>query len=224
MPPVPVVRQMPAGVNAINQGFQQQNMVIRPNDREVFHQPLYDRKNLASALTGEVAFFTKPVGDSDYLITYETGGTKTKTKRDTNLPSNGQDPSKDYSVFGMAVVFTPTARTVAATAATNGIRRDKDNIREGGWLNFKVIDKSILDIPLYMMPELNGESSVSTTANNSTVFGGPQFPQNMWSFGVPIQLPKSVNFSVVCKWDGTLTLAQSFDMAVVFFAKVRRPI
>jgi hypothetical protein len=205
-------------------GFGAQNQVVRPNDREVFHQPLYDRKELSTTLTGEVSFFTVPVGSADTLIRYETSASVSKTKRDTNLTSNGQDPSKDYSVYGVAMALIPNARTVAATAATNGIRRDKDNIREGGWLNFKIIDKNILDIPLLLIPELNAEASVASTANNSTVMGAPTFNVPMWSFGEPIQIPKATSFSVVCKWDGSLTLAQLFDMYIFFFAKVRRPV
>ena len=209
--------------DSASRGFEQKSMVVRPNDREVFHQPLYDRKNLSTSLTGDVAFFTNPIGSAETLVRYETAASITKTKRDTNLPGNGQDASKDYSVFGLSVAFIPAARTVKDTATTDGIRRDKDNIREGGWLNFKIVDKNICDIPLILIPELNGESGASSTRYGVSIYAGPSFAAPMWSFGEPIQIPKATNFSVVCKWDGTITLSQSFDMYVIFFAKVRRP-
>ena len=212
------------GGSGVTKGFQNSNMVVRPNDREIFHQPLYDRKNLAVSLSGDVSFFTIPVGAPDTLIRYETAASVNKTKRDTNLPSNGQDPSKDYAVFGVSMALIPAARTVAAVATTRGIRRDKDNIREGGWLNFKIIDKNLLDLPLILVPEINAEASVSTTGNDSTIFGGALWSSPMWSFGEPILIPKATSFSIVCQWNGTITLAQTFDMYVILFAKVRRPV
>jgi hypothetical protein len=214
-----------AGGNA-GIGFQAQNQVVRPNDREIFHQPLYDRKQLSTTvtLTGEVTFFSTPVGSSDTLIRYETAASVAKTKRDTNLPSNGQDPSKDYAVFGVSMALIPNARTVLATAAANNIRRDKDNIREGGWLNFKIIDKNILDLPLLLVPEVNAEGGVSTTVNNGTIFAGPNSTSPMWSFGEPIMIPKATSFSIKLTFDGSITTGQVFDCYIFLFAKVRRPV
>ena len=207
-------------------GFAAQNQVVRPNDREIFHQPLYDRKELSitTSLTGEVVFFSTPTGSPDTLIRYETAASVAKTKRDTNLSSNGQDPSKDYAVFGIAMALIPNTRTVLATASTNNIRRDKDNIREGGWLNFKIIDKNILDIPLLLIPEVNGEAGASTTVNNGTVFAGPNGAAPMWSFGEPIMIPKATSFSIKLTFDGTITTQQVFDCYLFLFAKVRRPV
>jgi len=217
------VRQMVGGAGG--SGFAQRNQVVRPNDREIFHQPLYDRQNLATgSLTGDVSFFVTPVGGSQTLIRYETAASVAKTKRDTNLPSNGQDPSKDYAVFGMACAFIPVQRDVSNNTATDGIRRDIDNIREGGYINFKIIDKQILDLPLILVPEVNAAGAISTTMTATTIYGGAQAMSAMWSFGEPIMIPKATYFTLKMTFDGTITLNQAYDVYMFLFAKVRRPV
>ncbi len=204
-------------------GFSAANAVLS-NQKEWFRQPLYDRVNLATSLTGEYRFFSVPIGTAATLIRYETAGSVAKTKRDTILITQGQDSSKDYSVQGISMALIPNARTVLATAATRGIRRDKDNIREGGWLNFKIVDKNILDIPLLLIPEANSEGGVSTTGNDATAWAANPAAGPMWNFGTQIMLPAGKSFQVTVTWDGTITLAQSFDMYLFFYANVQRPI
>ncbi len=215
--------QLPGGGGGVPvKGYGAQNQVIDPAQMNKFRQPLYDRLNLAAALSGDYRFFTNPIGQSVTLITYETAGARNKTKRDTILQTNGTDNSRDYSVHGIAMALIPNARTVVGTATTNGIRRDKDNIKEAGFLNFKVVDTNIIDIPLLLIPEINAETAIASTANNATIMGGPAPFGPMWAFGEPYHIPKATAFSVTVTFD-TITLSQSFDMLLVFYATVLRP-
>lgn len=198
------------------------NQVVDYQQANKFRQPVYDRLNLSTSLTGEYPFFTQPIGSNVTLIRYETAGTNQKTKRDTNLQNQGADNAREYSVFGMAMALIPTARTVLATAATRGIRRDKDNIKEGGWVQFKIVDTTVFEAPLLLIPEVNAEGGVSTTGNDATAFTTVQ-QGPMWNFGEGHLIPRGTTFSVICKWDGTITLAQSFDMMIFLYANVVKP-
>jgi hypothetical protein len=199
------------------------NQVVDYKSQNKFRQPVYDRVNLSTSLTGEYPFFQNQIGASVTLIRYETAGANAKTKRDTNLQNQGSDNSRDYDIFGIAMALIPAARTVLATAVTRGIRRDKDNIKEGGYLNFKVVDTNILDIPLLLIPEINAESGVATTGNDATAWAGPAPAGPMWNFGESYKIPRGTTFTVTCKWDGTITLAQTFDMYIFLFANVYKP-
>jgi len=193
------------------------------------NQPLYDRKNLPTTLSGDIGFFSIPVSSPDTLIRYTTGqagaaGSISKTKRDTNLPSQGQDPNRGYSLAGVSMALIPAARTIKATAATNAIRAEKDTIREAGWLEWKIVDNKVLEIPLIFIPELNGEGGIMSTASDITTFGGPQFPSKMWPFGEPITINPGQQFTVVVHFDGSITLGQSYDMILAFFGQQKRPV
>jgi hypothetical protein len=216
---MPIVKRTVSGAIAQQKG----NDVVSYGSTNKFRQPVYDRVNLPTSLTGEVPFFTNQIGASVTLIRYETAGAVAKTKRDTNLANQGADNSREYEIMGIAMALIPNARTVLATAATRGIRRDKDNIKEGGWLNFKVVNTNVLDIPLLLIPEINAESGVATTGNDATAWGGPAPAGPMWNFGESYRIPRGTNFSLTCKWDGTITLAQSFDMYLFLFANVYQP-
>lgn len=207
--------------------FESAAAVISYKQMEYFRQPLYDRVNLATgALTGDVNFFATPNGGSATLIRYQTAAAVTKTYRDTNLPSQGQDPNRDYAVYGIAIGIVPASHA-AATAAN--IRLDKDVIKEGGSIVIKVSgNKEILRCPLLGIPELNSESSSSTTATNTTVLGGPIFQHRFYPMttrdGRPWLLPKATILQVTMTFDGALTLSQSNDIIVWFDADIRRPL
>lgn len=209
----------------IGSGFQRENLPVDFDRSSQYRQGLFDRVNLATSLTGTTRFFTNPVGATVTLIRYETSGSVQKTLRDTNLLTNGVDQSKTYSLAGVSMALIPAARTVLSTAATNGIRRDKDNIREGGYLTMKVINSQVIEsLPLYAIPEMNAESGVATTANDSTVYAGPAPFGPMFKFGTEVLIPAGTTFQVEAIWDGTITLAQAFDMVIYFHAKMRRPV
>lgn len=208
----------------LGRGFGAGNAVLRAGDREIFRQPLYDRKNLvasATTLPASVSFFTKPSGDSDTLIRYQTAASVTKTKRDTNLPSNGQDPGRDYTLVGIGCSLIPLKRTASDTNAQN-ITSDKYVIKENGYLIFKIVDKEILTLPLTLLPEVNPEGGASTTVTSSTAYGNSPAALPMWPFGDRIMLPRGQNFNVSVYFDSG-TMQQAFDMAIYLFADMRRP-
>lgn len=209
--------------------FQAAAPVLRTDDREYFRQPLYDRVNLPVSLSGDVSFFTVPNGGSATLIRFGGTATVNKTYRDTNLPSQNQDPNRDYAVYGCAIGLVPASHTVtAATAAT--IRVDKDNIKENGSLVVKVSgNKEILRIPLIGIPELNAESAVASTATGSTVFGGPigsryGFYPLTTRRGQPMLITKGTILQVTMTFDGTTTLTQSFDAVLWIDSDQRRSV
>jgi len=207
-------------------GFQRINLPVDTNRAAQYRQGLFDRVNLATgSLTGTTRFFVNPIGSTVTLIRYETAGSVQKTARDTNLVTQGVDQSKSYSLAGVSMALIPAARTVLSTAVTNGIRRDKDNIREGGYLVFKVVTTPVVEtLPLFAIPEMNAESGVSTTANDSTIYAGPAPFGPMYKFGDNVLIQSQTSFSVEVVWDGTITLGQSYDMVIYFHAAMRRPV
>ncbi len=201
--------------------FKNSNPIFDEKKQEIFVQPLYDRTNLSTSLTGTYLFFSVPKGGSATVIRFTTATATNKTIRDTNLPQAGADNNRDYLLYGLSMLLIPAAHTPGATTAAT-IRSDKDYIREGGVLNFKIGDKQILDSPLTFIPELNAESGASTTASGTTVYSGAQFSQPYMAFGEEIPLNRGEVISMSVTWDSTITLSQSFDMMLVFASALRR--
>jgi hypothetical protein len=205
----------------ISQAFKKANQIFNPDNKEVFVQSLWDRVGLASSLTGTENFFSVQKGGSDTLITYRTAASKAKTLRDTNLPQSGADNNRDYLLFGLTMALFPLDHD-PDTTATKAIRADKDYIREGGYLIFKIGDKQIMECPLIEIPELNSESAIASTASSSTIYGGPRFTSPFKNFQEPIPLRRGDVINMTVTWDGTITLQQVFDMMLLFPALTRR--
>ncbi len=201
--------------------------VISYSQMEYFRQPLYDRVNLGTSVSGDVNFFSVANGGTATLIRYQTAASVTKTYRDSNLPSSNQDPNRDYAIYGIAIGIIPINHTPATNAVN--VRVDKDVIKEGGAILVKVSgNKELLRVPILGIPELNAEAAASTTATNSTVFGGPMRSQAFYPMttrdGRPWLLPRGTIIQVTMTFDGTLTLQQNNDIIVWFDADVRRPL
>lgn len=194
---------------------------------ETFRQPLYDRVNLPTSLTGDISFFTQPIGASVTLIRYQTAGANTKTYRDTNLTSAGVDTNRDFAIYGISMALIPESHVVTGAQAVN-IRKDKDVVKEGGSILIKTsASKEIIRIPLIMIPELNGEIGGSTTATSASVWGGSNnasksYPLTDRTTKNPFMLPRNTSISVTMTFDGTLTLGQTFDCLVIFDASIQR--
>lgn len=204
------------------------NLAVDKSRLEYFRQPVWDRKNLAASLTGTISFFTIPKGQSDTLITF-TGApaSKQKTLRDTNLLNAGADYSKDYNFYGIACYIVPNAQGPAAAFAEN-ITSDMANILEGGALTMKLNGtKTIVEMATFLLPNLSAKVGASTTENISTVYSSAIqhkgfFPITTRS-GNPQTVEKGTTFGVEITWDGTITLAQSYDMVIILDSDVRRP-
>jgi hypothetical protein len=205
----------------LSSAFRTANPISDPNRKEIFRQTVYDRINLSSSLTGTYTPFSVAKGTTVSLIRGGSVTSAAKTIRDTNLPQPGADNNRDYLLSGISMALMPVSYA-AATSTTSAIRVDKNQIREGGVMNFKIGDKQIIDLPLWMIPELNAEGSVSTTGSGLTILGGPSYASQFFMFGEDIPLMRSEVITMTLTWDGTITLSQSFDLAIVFAASLRR--
>ena len=203
----------------------QQYRVSNPNKPEDLYQPLYDRVHYASAGASQVSFFATQLGQNATLIRAGVAASVVKSKRDTNLDTSGVVPTKLFQFIGMSIAYIPLQQAVAA-ANTVSIGDDIMRLKYGGWVDFKIIDKPILQLPLHLVPESNPVSAMSTTINASTTIGtGVQSasPIAMYKFGIPITLNPFESFQFTLNFDGTVTLTQDFDIQVVLHSFMRRP-
>lgn len=200
--------------------------VVNAAKPEDLCQPLYDRVNIATAVPTQVSFFSVQLGGTSTLIRGTAApAAVTKTRRDTNLDTSGVVPTKLYQFFGISVNYIPNSLAVSA-APTVSVGQDIQLLKNNGWIDFKIIDKPILQCPLHMIPETNPITAVASTANNSTVVGGgviSAVPFPMYKLGIPVTLNPFESFSFLINFDGTITLQQSYDIQIVLHSFMRRP-
>jgi len=171
---------------------------------EDLYQPLYDRVNIATTVA-DASFFSVPRGQSATLITMATGASKTKTYRDTNMDTAGVVPTKMFKFIGISWACVHSDRDGAANA------QDREYVRDGGYLQFKIVDKPILYLPLVALPELTPMVALTSTAQNALAGGGGS-GVSMYRLPVPITLNPFENFEVTFKFDGTITIANTVDV------------
>ncbi len=105
---------------------------------------------------------------------------------------------------------------------------DRDRLRQNAWLDFTIVDKRIIDLPLISIPEVNPFVVASTTVTNATILGtagggGQNVP--MYKLPIPITLNPYENFSVTINLDAAVALsgANSMDVYVILQGFMRRP-
>jgi hypothetical protein len=200
-----------------------QYSTTNPQRPEDLSQPLYDRVEYPKAGTSQISFFSTQLGQSANLITAGATASKVKTRRDTNLDTSGVVPTKLYQFIGLSIVYIPLQQ-VYTTAATASIADDIMRLKYGGWLDFKIIDKPILQTPLALITESNPINALSTTVNAATMIGtGQSGFSPMYKFGIPITLNPFESFSIVMNFDGTVSLNQEVDILLILHAFMRRP-
>ncbi len=195
-------------------------------------QPLYDRMNIVATAGGNIAnpvlFFTTPRGQSATLI---TGGAapaaKVKTFRDTNLDTAGVVPTKLFKFVGISVAYVHRQHGgVSGSTAATANAADRQLIAEQGWLEFWIVDKPLLYLPLINIPVLNPLTAVASTVNNVTVNadnpGGGQ-GQMMYRLPINITLNPYENFRIQMSFDGTVATTGEVDMYVFLQGFMRRP-
>lgn len=208
----PQPQRRPANGGDFNQYATQAKM------KERFTQPLYDRVNLTTTALAERTFFSVPKGQATTLLTGITSGTKIKTARDTNIETAGINPTKAYKVVGMNIAFVHDTSLITAPA-------DREMVKNGTYLEFKIGDKYLLTLPTFCFPEVNpivafgrevtaGTVSCSVTGNANRVF----------PFQIPITLEPNVSFGITLKVDGTVPIATTMDMYVILWAYMERPV
>lgn len=204
----------------------QQYRTQRSELPEDLWQPLYDRSNYAVGGTSLVSFFAVPRGQSATLLsTFAapatwTAAAKGKTFRDTNMENSNVVPTKLFKAVGASWGILHSV----INNATNAV--DREILRGGGYLQFRIVDKDILFLPLIMIPELNPWSAISTTANATTINGtagggGQNVP--MYKFPIPVTLNPYENFSVTMNFDNSPALNATADIFTVLHSYMRRP-
>jgi len=218
---MPIRRTLPAfGADPLDaQRFRTQ----RAEEPEDLWQPLYDRVNIATTVPSQVSFFSVPKGQSATLITGSAAGTVIKSYRDTNIETAGVVPSKLYKLGGISIAFVHASRQATTNAA------DRTLIQDGGYLQFRIVDKDILFIPLICIPVLNPISAVTTTATATTIMsmdGGGGLGVPMYKFPIPITINPFDSFSLTANFTtspNAITLSNTLDMYVILHAYMRRP-
>ena len=201
------------------QGYQTQNAAT-PED---FGQPLYDTMEFPAAGVASLSFFSVPQGQSTTLIRAGAAATYPKTYRDTNMQNANVVPTKMFKFIGVSVAFRHLTEGIVTNPA------DRDKIRMGGWLQFRIVDKDILFLPLAHIPEVNPFLVGSTTLNSTTLLGtsgggGNNVP--MYVFGVPVTLKPYENFQFNMFFDigaANVTTTNAVDIIVTLHALMRRP-
>lgn len=184
-------------------------------------QGIWDRVQYPAAGVANLTWFSAPLGQTASLIVNgAVSTTKTKTYRDTNMQNAGVMPSKLYKIGGISIAYIHLTEGLA----TNGA--DRDRLKGGGDLLFKIGDKEILRSPLINLPEINPISAASTTANNTTIMsqasgGGAQ--GGIYKFAIPVTIEPYQNFQFTMNFDGSPTLSFAVDILVTFHALMRRP-
>lgn len=198
----------------------------RPEAPADFWQPVYDRANLATTLTGDTSFFAIPRGGTATLIRAAVTGSYNKTTRDTNLDNAGMIPSKVFTVYGLSYGLC------VATLATNIVTETIDRylLVYNSYIRFKIIDADILLLPLIAIPCLNPivalAAPITPTSGSAFFFsdpsgGGPG--QAIYTLPVPVTLEAGKNFSFTLSVDGTITTTTTHDMYMFLHAMMRRP-
>lgn len=195
------------------------NMVLNYNVQEQFDQALYDTVNYPAAGTGSLSFFANPVGTTVTLIRAGATGSFAKTKRDTNLTTNGMVSGQLYFVDALSLAYRHEDEGEALNPA------DRDKIRMGSWIEFKIGSKLIFEMPTYMIPELNPILAASTTVTATSVVasvgGGGQASRFKFANAIPI--PPNQSFTLTMNFDGTVATTKAVDVAVILHAQQRRP-
>ena len=185
-------------------------------------QPLYDRVNYAAGGSNQLSFFAVPKGQSATLLsTFATPQTwtaasKSKTYRDTNIENANVVPTKLFKTVGISwAIFHSVINN-----ATNPT--DREVLRQGGYLQFRIVDKDIIFLPLSLIPEVN--PLVATTVNAANAYaggGGSNVP--MYKFPIPITLNPYENFTVLCVFDNSPAVNATLDVQVILHSYMRRP-
>lgn len=193
----------------------------RPSHPEDLWQPLYDRVNFPNAGTSELGFFSQPLGSIARLITDTAAANKTKTLRDTNMQNANVVPTKLFRFEGISMAYLH----MTPDTITNSL--DRELLRNGGYLKFRIVDKDILIIPLVAIPELNPMLSSATTVTSTTInnYAGGGGRIAMYKLPIPIVLNPYESFQVTISFDGTIAMSGSeeIDVLVMLQGYMRRP-
>ncbi len=197
-------------------------------DKESTDYFVYDRVNIGKELSGTYGFFNIPVGGTAKLTRYETTYLTNKTRRDTNLNNYGSDINKDFLFHGISIAFVPNLIEAGNKDFLVHLNKDIFNIRTGSYLNFKIVDRNIMDYPLFFFPIFNKSMIDSFYLEHSEIenlINSGKLNQSYpyYPFKKSIDILAGQIFSVYISFDGPITLQNSFDMYVIFHGQMKRP-
>lgn len=185
-------------------------------------QPLYDRVNYAVGGTNQISFFAVPKGQSATLLsTFATPATwtaaaKSKTYRDTNLENANVVPTKLFKVVGISWGM------FHSVISQNFNNNDREVLRQGGYVQFRIVDKDIIFLPLSLIPEVNPiVASTGNAINSYAGGGGANVP--MYKFPIQITLNPYENFTVLMVFDNSPAVNATLDVQCVLHSFMRRP-
>lgn len=176
--------------------------------------------NYSTSGASLLSFFSVQRGASTPLITNGSLASRTKTYRDTNLEQAGVSSSKRWDILGISVGFIHLTENTKTNAA------DRNKLMGASWINFKIIDSTILVVPAICIPELNPVMAASTTANDTSVIAqATGAGLLMYKLGTPVTIQASQGFTFEWNVDGgtATTLSNAVDIFVALQGYVTRP-
>lgn len=199
----------------------QQYRTQRAEMPEDLWQPLYDRVNYPAAGTSALGFFSSSRGQTATLLSTVAAGVwtaaaKVKTFRDTNIENSNVVPTKMFKVVGCSIGM------LSANQNATNVTRDREIIRGGSYLQFRIVDKDIIFLPLITIPEMNPVVAATANSINGTAGGGGQNVP-MYKFPIPITINPYENFTVQLNVDNSPAIDQTMDIYLMLHAYMRRP-
>ena len=191
-------------------------------------QPLYDRAHWDAPGLTTVNWFAISRGQSTELFTTHAAvgtwstASRAKTFRDTNIENSNVVPTKMFKIVGVSLGYIHIDNAIAVTRNTS----DREAVKSGGYLTFRIVDKDIIFLPLITIPEVNPVTGVATTANATTLSasssgGGQNVP--MYKFPIPITINPYENFTVSANFDSGLVTNGDMNIYLILHAYMRRP-
>jgi hypothetical protein len=136
-------------------------------------------------------------------------------------------PTKMFKFMGISLAFINQIPGTCATGVGISDASDRDRVRQNAWLDFTIVDKRIIDLPLVSIPEVNPFVVGSTTVTNATILGtagggGQNVP--MYKLPIPITLNPYENFSVTINLSAAVALSgqNSMDIYVILQGFMRK--
>lgn len=191
-------------------------------------QPLYDRAQYINTGATQVSWFAVSRGQSSVLFTSHTAAgvwssaSRSKTFRDTNIENSNVVPTKMFKIVGVSLGYVHLDNAITTVLNAS----DREAVRTGGYLTFRIVDKDIIFLPLVTIPEVNPITAVATTVNAATITasaGGGGMNVPMYKFPIPITINPYENFTVSANFDTGLVINAQMDMYLILHAYMRRP-
>lgn len=191
--------------------------------------PLYDKVNYPSAGVGSLTFFSTPRGQNATLLRMGTttagetaSATRAKTLMDSNVEQAGVLPTKAYKIYGLKMQYTG-ARVDFGGTNPHLTGSDKQILALAGVVEFRIIDKPYLQIPLADIPEPVGMAYTAGGTTNTGGYWGTGNPRDCYWLGVPLVLEPFQNFQIVITFDGSPILNRAMDVQLELQGMIRRP-